>query len=180
MPYATTHILLAIILIEIFREYFIKDNRKFPRYYILFAAIGGIIPDLDIGAFYIMNFFGFSINQIHRTFFHTIFIPLALFLIGILIYYTKLKNSEISKHHMNLSVIFFILSGGAVLHLILDSILAGQIIPFYPFSTLKIGLNLIKFAPINLQELIAPTIDAILLIFWIFWMEFKLKISDYF
>ena len=78
MPYAVTHVLAAIILVELFREYIIKDNRKFPRYYILIAAIGGIIPDLDIGLVYIMHFFGFAVEQIHRTFLHSIFIPLIL------------------------------------------------------------------------------------------------------
>jgi membrane-bound metal-dependent hydrolase YbcI (DUF457 family) len=180
MPFATTHILIAIILIELFREYFIKNNKKFPRYYILIAAIGGILPDLDLAAYYILSFFDFTFAQIHRTFSHTIFIPLILFFIGIFILFFGIKSSALCKKHINLHISFFILSGGMLLHLILDAMLSGSIIPFYPFSDYFIGLNLINLFPENWRNLIAPTIDGILLIFWLFWMEFKLKIDDYF
>ncbi|MDP2628717.1 MAG: metal-dependent hydrolase [Nanoarchaeota archaeon] len=180
MPLATTHILVAIILIELFRNFFVKDNKKFPRYYILIAALGGIIPDLDIAGYYVLSLFGFTFEQIHRTFFHTIFIPLILFLIGIFIYQTKMKSKEFGKRHINLHTTFFILAAGSLLHLILDATLSGYIIPFYPFSSFSVGLNIIKLFPTAWQSLILPTLDGILLIFWIFWMEFKLKISDYF
>lgn len=179
MPYATTHILVAILLIELFRH-ILKDNKKFPRYYILIAAIGAIIPDLDIGAFYILNFFGLAFEQIHRTFLHPIFIPLFLIGIGGIFYYFHLNNQEASKHHLKISWIFFILGIGTIIHLLLDITFAGRIIPLYPISNFEIGLNLIQYAPENLRDLITPTIDAILLMFWIFWMEFKLKISNYF
>jgi len=180
MPYATTHILIAIILIELFREYVIKNNYKFPRYYILIAAIGGILPDLDVGAYYLLYFFGFSFEQVHRTFLHSLFFPLILFLIGIFIYYTGIKNSEIRKRHLKLSTIFFILSAGSLLHLILDAVFWGQIVPFYPLMNYSIGFNLVEFFPEGFRSTIAPVIDAILMMFWLFWMEFKLKISNYF
>ena len=81
MPYTLTHILAAIILIELFRAYVIKNNKKFPRYYILIAMIGAILPDFDIGLYYILSFFGFGFLDVHKTFSHSIFIPLAIFLI---------------------------------------------------------------------------------------------------
>ncbi len=180
MPYAATHILGAIILAELFRGYFIKDNKKFPRYYILAAAIGGIIPDLDIGAYYLLYFFGFSYDQIHRTFLHTIFVPIALFSAGVFFLKTGIKSSEIRKRHLRLSTLLFIFAGGSILHLILDSILAGYIIPLYPLAYYSLGLNIVSSLPEGFRGIIAPTIDGILILFWVFWMEFKLKISDYF
>lgn len=180
MPYATTHILVAVILIELFRDFLIKDNKKFPRYYILFAALGGIIPDFDVGAFYILNFFGFTLAEVHRTIFHTIFIPLVLFVIGGVFLYFNWNNKKISKHHVKLSWVFFILGFGALLHLLLDMTFSGSIPLFYPIFNLGLGLNLISYAPEKLKSLILPTLDAILLVFWIFWMEFKLKINNYF
>ena len=179
MPFAVTHILAAVILIELFREYFIKDKQKFPRYYILIAAIGGIIPDLDFLAYYILSFFGFTFEQIHRTFFHTLFIPLILFLIGIFLWKMEIKNSKIGKMHMKLPVIFFIFTSGSILHIFLD-MLTYPVRIFYPLSTITIGTNLLNLFPEQLQWLILPTLDGILLFFWLFWMEFKLKISDYF
>ncbi len=180
MPYATTHILVAVILIELFRDFIIKDNKKFPRYYILFAALGGILPDFDVGAFYLLNFFGFAFSQVHRTIFHTIFIPLVLFAIGGIFLYFHLNSKKVSKHHLKLSWVFFILGFGTLLHLLLDMTFSGSIPLFYPISKLEIGLNLISYAPENLRNLILPTIDAILLVFWLFWMEFKLKVNNYF
>lgn len=180
MPFATTHILLAVIIIELFREFFIKNNNKFPRYYILIAAIGGIIPDLDVAIYFPLSFFGFTITQLHRMFSHTIFIPIILLLIGFSILGLKIKNSEFSKRHITLHTTFFILAAGTILHLILDLTLAGYIIPFYPFSNYSIGFNLINIFPIQWRDIILPTFDAVLLLFWISWMEFKLKINDYF
>ena len=132
MPYATTHILAAIILIELFREYFIKSNQKFPRHYVLIAALGGIIPDLDIALYYVLYFFGFAFEQIHRTFLHTIFVPLILLFIGLFILGFGIKYPLFRKMHIKLHTIFFVLSAGALLHLILDVILVGSITPFYP------------------------------------------------
>ena len=180
MPFATTHILVAVILMELFRDFIVKDNKKFPRYYILIAAVGAIIPDLDIAGYYVLSFFGFSFEQIHRTFFHTIFIPLILLLIGIFMYQMKIKNREFGKRHLHLPTTFFIFAAGSLLHLILDAVLAGQIVPFYPFSYFSIGFNLINLFPQAWHDLVLPTLDGVLLLFWIFWMEFKLKISDYF
>jgi len=180
MTYVVTHVLAAIILVELFREYFIKDNRKFPRYYILVAAIGGILPDFDIGIYYVLYFFGFSFDQIHRTFMHTIFVPLILALIGFVIYEIGIKNAEIRKRHMKLSIIFFILAIGSVVHLILDVAVAGSIRPFHPILTTSIGINLVNIIPEGLRFQFLGVLDAILLVAWILWMEFKLKITDYF
>lgn len=180
MPNPTTHILAAIILIELFREYFVKDNKKFPRYYILIAAFAGIIPDLDLLAYYGLYFFGFTVEEVHRTFLHSLFIPLIFLLIGIFILKTNIKSSWIRERHLKLSVIFFIFTGGSLLHLILDATLGGFIMPFYPVSYFNIGLNLIMKFPEGLQWMIPHTIDSILLFFWLFWMEFRLKITDYF
>jgi len=180
MPYATTHILIAVILIELYRDFFVKNNRKFPRYYILIAAIGAIIPDLDFAVYYLLSFFGFTLEQIHRTFLHSLFIPLIFFLIGIFAWKLKIKNKQFGKKHITLPTTFFIFTFGILLHLILDAILSGNIVLFYPFTDYSIGFNLVELFPLAWQDTILPVLDAVLLLFWIFWMEFKLKISNYF
>ena len=178
MPFAITHILAAILLIELYREYF-SSSKKLPRYYILIAAIGSMIPDLDIAAYYVLYSFGFSFEQIHKTFFHTIFIPLILLLISLFFYKTGIKNKELSKKHLKISSIFFIFAGASLLHLMLDSLFT-EVMLFYPFSLHEFGINIIKFVPEGLNFFVCPTLDGILLFLWIFWMEFKLKISRYF
>jgi len=172
MPYTTTHVLVSIILIELFREYFFKNNKKFPRYYILIAAIGGIIPDIE---------YLFRLDYMGRTFMHSLFVPLIFLLIGFFILKLNVRHKGLRKRHMNLPTIFFIFSGMSLVHLLLDMIFIGQVTPFYGVSDFSIGLELIsRFKQPYLQELFLPFIDAVLLFFWIFWMEFKLKIDDYF
>ncbi len=170
MPYTTTHVLIAIILIELFREYFFKDNKKFPRYYILIAAIAGIMPDLE----YI-----FMLPNFHRGFFHSLFMPLILLVIGFFILKFDIKNNWIRKRHMKLSFIFFIFAAGSLLHIFLDVIIRDGSSLLYPFSDFVLGFNLISYIPLS-QDLTLIIIDTLLLFFWIIWMEFKLKIYDYF
>ncbi len=180
MPFATTHILVAIILVELFREYVIKDKRKFPRYYILIAAVGSILPDLDIALYYGTYFLGFGLEQIHRTFMHTLFIPLILFVGGLVVMRIGIKNSMFGKRHLTLHTTLFILAAGSILHLFLDAIFSGEIFLFYPLINFSVGLNLLGFFPEDWSNLIYPTLDGILLLFWIFWLEFKVKVRNYF
>ena len=180
MPTTATHVLVAIVLAEIFRETFLKNNQHFPRYYILIAAVAGMIPDLDFLLFLGLFKFGFALDQIHRTFLHTIFIPLILLLIGIIILKIKLKNPEVSKRHMALPAIFFIFAAGSLLHLILDATLQGTITPLFPLSTFSLGLDLVSKFPEQIRGLIIPLIEAILLFGWLTWMVLKLKVRDYF
>jgi hypothetical protein len=179
MAYAVTHMLVAMFAVEMYRKFFVKNNKIFPRYYILIAAIAGLIPDLDIAAYYFLYFFGFTLNQIHRTFMHSVFIPLALFIIGMFFYKTGIKNPQLRKHRLKISTIFFIFAAGTMIHLTLD-IIYGKLPPLYPFFTTPIGLDLLSLVPKGLQELVPATIDGVLFLFWLMWMEFKLKVNHYF
>ena len=77
MPQAVTHVLVPIILLSIFRHiYTKKTGKKFPMQYVLIGGIAGIIPDLDIPIYWVMHYFNYNFEQIHRTISHTIFIPL--------------------------------------------------------------------------------------------------------
>jgi len=179
MPQAAAHILIPLILVSLFRDFCIrkKGKRKFPLHYVLIAGIAGIIPDLDIVVFWVLNFFGFTISQIHRTFGHTIFIPLAFFLLFIIFHNTNLK--ELGRHKLKLSLIFLMLAFGSLVHLVLDAVFAGFIVPIYPFSNFYIGLNLFGYLPPALEELAAPSLDAGLLIIYLIYLEVKHKISDF-
>lgn len=170
MPYTTTHVLVGIILIELFRDFFIKDARKFPRYYILLMAIASVFPDFE----YI-----FQVPYLHRAFLHSLFLPLLFFVSGILSYAFHFKNKNIGKKHLKIPIIFFILASGSLLHIFLDVFLRDGAMLFYPFSEQMIGFNLISYIPIS-QSVTLIALDTLLLFFWIFWMEFKLKVRDYF
>ncbi len=179
MPQAAAHILIPLILASIIRDFHIrrKSRKSFPLHYVLIAGIAGIIPDLDIAAFWILNFFGFTLQQIHRTFMHTIFIPLIFFIMFLVFHNTNIKT--LGRHKLKLSIIFLMLAFGSIMHLLLDATLSGQVMPFYPLSNLAIGLNLFGYLPYALEEIAAPSLDGGLLILYLIYLEVRHKISDF-
>ncbi len=177
MPYAVTHILIPLILLELYRHYYVKNKKTFPLHYVLIGGLAGLIPDLDVAAYYLLSFFGFSMGQVHRTFSHNIFVPF-IFIILALVFYS-FKNEALGERHLKLRNIFLVIAFGIFIHLLLDMLIAGAIMPFYPFNSFSIGLNLIRVFPYAWQGSIVPSIDAILLILWLVSLEFRHKISDF-
>jgi membrane-bound metal-dependent hydrolase YbcI (DUF457 family) len=175
MPQAVTHVLIALILADIIRDYIIKDKRKFPLHYVLIAGIAGLLPDIDIVIFWIMNLFtSITVSEVHRVFTHSFIWP-ALFLI-IASLTKNIKVAFLGKHKLRLNWIFYMLALGMFTHIILDSLFAGLITPFWPFSAERFGIGLIKN---NLDGTLLPGLDAILLIGWLVHEELKHRISDF-
>ena len=180
MPQAATHILIPLILVSLFRDYYIKRKNKksFPLHYVLIAGIGGVLPDLDIVAFWILYFFGFTFDGIHRTFMHTLFVPLSFVLLAFISF--NFKNiKELGRHKLKLWIIFLVIALGSFLHLLLDAIFHGSIMPFYLLSNYAIGLNLFGYLPSALEQIAAPSLDAGLLIVYLIYLELNHKISDF-
>lgn len=175
MPYAVTHILVPIILVSLFRAYFIKNKNKFPLHYVLIAGIAGLLPDIDVPIWWILHNFGYSMMEVHRTFSHTLFVPLIFLLLAVLT--TKVHNNFLAKHHLKLNTIFYLIAFGTFIHLVLDSTLIGFIMPLYPLSTFKFGLNIIPVTTLGLS--VMAGIDAILLVLWLIHEELRHKISSF-
>ena len=183
MPFAVTHILVPLILTALIRDFYIrkKGKKKFSLHYVLIAGIAGILPDIDLAALWILHFFGFAYEQIHKTFLHSLFIPIVF-----LILFLALKNANvkaricnIGKHNLKLSVIFLMILIGSLIHITLDSLFGEPINLLYPFTNLQIGINLVSYLPLELQGLAMPSLDAALLIIWLIYLELKHKISDF-
>jgi len=177
MPQAVTHFLIPLILLGLFQDFFVKNKKTFPIHYVFIGGLAGLLPDLDIAAYYLLSFFGFTIQEVHRTFSHNLFVPLIFVFLGIIFW--NFKSRGLGKHHLKLRTIFFAIAFGVFMHLLLDVLVAGNIMPFYPFSTFAFGLNLISFLPHPWQNTILPTLDAVLLITWMIYLEVKHKISDF-
>ncbi len=179
MPQAVTHVLIPIILLSLFRDYALseKSRKRFPLHYVLIGGIAGAVPDLDIAVYYVMNFFGFSFEQLHRTFSHNIFVPAFFVLLGFL--FLGLKIKELGRHKLRLGTIFFVTAFGILIHLILDATIYGEVMFLYPFSNYAIGVNLVKLLPVAWWDTIIPCLEAALLILWIIYMEVKHKLSDF-
>ncbi len=174
MPLAVTHVLIPIILADIYRDYISKT--KINLHYIFIAGIAGLLPDIDVVIFWFTSLFrDISLSEIHRTFTHTLFFPLVFL---ILFFLSRNVNFEfLKKYRLRLDYVLLAIVFGIIIHLILDGILSGKIMPFYPFSFYTIGLDLIpgeKFGGTFFTG-----IDAILLVIWLIHEEINHKISDY-
>lgn len=160
MVFAVTHIILTIVLVDIFRHYLSKHKKKylFPRWYLIVAGIGGLLPDIDIVVNWLYS------NVIHGDF-HLIWIGLIFFVLSGILWKKK-------KHGVDWGLFFLLLGIGWTFHLLLDCSGGGYKF-FLPLSSLNFC-----------QEWIPPTyfphIDAIILILWLVHEEWAKKIKDYF
>lgn len=169
MPHAVTHVLIAIIIADIIRDYIVK--KKFSLFYILIAGIAGLLSDIDTPLYWLLSLFT-NVPEIHRTFTHTIFLPLIFFGLAFIF-----KNKKLFK--LNLKLVFLMISLGTFIHLLLDATLAGYIIPLYPFSYIIIGINLVQYIPLAIQKSFLPAVDAVLLILWLTHEQIKHRIKDF-
>ena len=179
MPQVVLHILVPLIIMALIKDWYDTKKGKgfFSLHYVLIAGIAGILPDLDIALFWVLFFFGFSLTDVHRTFAHTLFVPI-LFLIASGVSRFKIRKT-IGRHNLRWSIIFLMIAFGSFIHLILDSIFSNGVAFFYPISTITFGLNLISYFPSPLDSLLIPSIEGALLIMWLIYLELRHKISDF-
>lgn len=168
MPFAVTHVLSNIILVDLYRDYFAKHKKYFTLHTIFIAGFAGLLPDIDIPLNWILNLFGADL--VHRTITHTPLFALIFLIPGFILWRKK-------KHTM--AMYFFVTSFAVFLHIFLDYFFAsdagGGIMFFYPFSTAEYALNLLK----GTSATLFAGIDAIILLLWLWHEEIKHKISDY-
>ena len=163
MAYSVTHILLVIVLLDLFRHY-IFGKKKFPRYLLVVGGIAGLLPDIDIPLGWIYNLFTETTVNLHGNFTHSIFFPL-IFLVaaGILHYQKNMKWAKIS----------YVISVGLLMHLILDCMFGGYSTFLWPLA-INTG-----FCPQWGISGYAQSIDAIILVVWLVHEEIHNKIKDY-
>lgn len=164
MPNAVAHVLTAMIIAEAIRRRL--KNRKIPIYTVLVTGIAGLLPDMDMILYFFLRIFRqIEVTEVHRTFTHTLFLPLAFVVAGLLTY----KMKKVSKRNINISELAFFTALGVFIHLALDFLVSGVIMPFYPLSSYSAGLSLV---PKELARAVVPSIDAILLVGWLVY-EYK-------
>tara|TARA_Y100000310_G_scaffold343699_1_gene452554 strand:+ start:1660 stop:2145 length:486 start_codon:yes stop_codon:yes gene_type:complete len=160
MPNAVTHILVAILFIDLFRDYVVK-KRAFPLYLVLIGGVAGLMPDIDILIIWL-----FDLN-VHRLYTHSFMIPVLFLLVGLVAY----------RYRKMLGKLFFVVSAGWVTHILLDGLLSGSVIPFWPVSTMAWGMNLLPGSTFG--GTLYAGIDAILLVVWLVHEYFQHNIKDY-
>jgi len=172
MPFAVTHVLLTVILVDLYRDYFTKHKKFFSLHTILIAGIAALLPDIDVPINWILGFFGkyFAIMQ-HGGITHTALFGLVFLIPG----FVLLKKK---KHKM--AMYFFVISFGVLFHIFLDYLLGGGaaegIMWFWPLSTMAYKIHLLK--EIGLSN-IPAALDAVILLGWLWHEEKKHKIKDF-
>lgn len=172
MPFAVTHVLLAIIAVDLYRDYFAKHKKYFSLHTVLVAGIAGLLPDIDIPLNWAFGFFNYSPELLkHGGIMHTPFFGL-IFLIPALLCHKKKKHKT--------TMYFYVICFGVLLHILLDYFLGGGahegIMLFWPLSASAYKLHLLR--NFNLPN-IAAAIDALILLVWLYHEEAKHKIKDF-
>ncbi|MDP7180677.1 MAG: metal-dependent hydrolase [Candidatus Woesearchaeota archaeon] len=167
MPQAVVHVLFTIIVIDLFRDYVIKNKRSIPLLFVFIGGVAGLLPDADIPVYWLFkNILGIQVEWFHRTITHSLFFPLMFLAIALIFL-------SVSKKYF---ILFAIISFGTGFHIFLDYVFSGYIMPFYPFSTATYGLDL--FTKTGFVA-IANGVDAIVLLLWLWHEEVRHKISDF-
>ena len=164
MALAVTHVIIAIIVLDVFRHY-VFGKKKFPRYLLVVGGIAGLLPDIDVPLTWIYNLLMGTTESLHGLFTHSILFPVIfLILTSVLFLQKKIKWAKVSL------VIF----AGLFLHLFLDCLYGGYSTFLWPleFST--------SFCPQWGIKSYASAIDALILVAWLVHEEAHKLIKDYF
>ena len=175
MPYAAAHVIITIVLADIYRDYISK--KKFPMIYVLIAGIAGLLPDIDIPISWMFNFvFGTDYN-FHRIYTHSLLYAIIFFLTAILFLFLRKKDYKILKWDVPKQAIimfFFALAFGWFMHILLDCALAADgylnLIPSIP----------LKLCPSPFSNNVLQGFDAVILVLWLIHEQWKHDIKDYF
>lgn len=169
MPLAVTHVLITIIIVDLYRDYITKHRKYLTLHTVFIAGFAGLLPDVDLPVNLFLNFFG--LNVPHGTLTHTPLFGLIFLIPGFILWLYK-------KH--KIAMYFFVTCFGILAHIFLDYLLGGGlyegIMFLYPFSNAAFKLHLLS--KLNIPD-IPAAIDAIILLLWLWHEEVKHKISDF-
>lgn len=165
MPLAVTHVLLAIIIVDLYRDYISKHSKLFTMHTLFIAGVAALLPDIDIPLSW-LGIMG------HGGITHTPLFGL-IFLIPAFIFLKQKKNKT--------AMTFFVITFGVLFHIFLDFLLGGGayegIMLFWPLTSTAFKIHL--FTIIGVNQLPAA-VDAMILLLWLWHEEKKHKITDFF
>ncbi len=168
MPFAVTHVILTIVLVDIFRDHF--SRKKFPLYFILIAGIAGLAPDIDIPISWLLTLLTGTHVNIHRGVTHSIIFPIIFAALSLVSY-------KWGKEKWGLFL--GILSFGWIFHLALDGLIWAETAmrPLYPFSS--VAWHGVFVLETEFALGLASSLDAIILVLWLLHEQMTHKIKDY-
>jgi hypothetical protein len=168
MPFAVTHVILTMVIVDLFRDHF--SRKKFPLYFVLIGGIAGLAPDIDIPISWLITLVTGAPVDIHRGITHAVIFPVIFALVSLVSYKT-------GKERWGL--VFGLLSFGWLFHLGLDSLVWAETAmqPLYPFSPVFWhGLFVLET---EFAIGLASALDAVILVLWLLHEQMTHKIKDY-
>ena len=141
MAFPVSHIIVPMILADLYRRYIAK--KKFSYYWILLAGFAGLMPDFDLFVGAAMKYSPLNILDWHRSWSHSVFIVLGLLILGLIVYaYHRcfIKNNKKTQANLRFARILrnvyfavFIITFGIATHILFD-IINGHSLYFFPFG----------------------------------------------
>jgi len=173
MPLAVTHVIITIVLVDLYRHYIAKNS--FSRVYVLIAGISGLLPDIDVPLSWLLSLIFQKEIWVHAIFTHSVILGVIFLLIGLFIHFSKNKK-VLGFSKLNATLFFIMISIGWLIHVFLDCTLTGGggKLSWIPF------IAEISFCPRYLTSDLLAGIDAAILLLWLIHEEVKHKIKDYF
>ena len=173
---AVTHVLSTIILLDIYRDYFLKNRKAFSLHTLFVAGIGALLPDVDIPINWVLGYMRFSPDiMAHGGLTHTPFFALFFLVPGLWLW----RQRKVKNMH-RYAFYFLAIAFGILMHLLLDFVIGGGayegVMWLFPFSLEAWKLHLLNY--INVPN-IPAALDAVLLMLWLWHEEYKHKISDF-
>ena len=175
MPYAVTHVILTIVIADIYRDYIAK--KRFPMIYVFIAGVAGLMPDLDVPAGWIFNFIFKTNYNFHRIYTHSLFYAIAFFFTAMLFLFSRKEKYKILKWNVPkhaFAMFFLAMAFGWLMHIALDCSLAAD-----GYLNLAPAVPL-KFCPHPFSNQALAGFDAIILVLWLIHEQWRHKIKDYF
>lgn len=175
MPYAVAHVILTIVIADIYRDYFSK--KRFPMIYVLIAGIAGLLPDMDLPVSWAVNFFFGTSYNFHRVYTHSLIYAIIFFAVALLFILMRKEKYKIGKlvvPKIAIVMFFLAMAFGWFMHISLDCALASDgylnLIPSIPLN----------FCPHPFNNEFLAGFDAIILVAWLVHEQYKHDIKDYF
>lgn len=173
MAFAVTHILFAMVLVDIFRHQLLKTHYikrwQFSTKWLFFVGFMAILPDIDIILQYILPIYQ---SLTHGGFTHQLYISLFALFLAVIFYFWKVK---IFVSHRTLTLICLMIAVGFLTHIALDCVFEGGYALMPPFLSNNMCIRIV--APEHQIEFMAG-MDAVLFVIWLFYEEKRHKIRD--
>ncbi len=174
MAYAVTHVIVAIVIIDLYRDYIAK--KKFSTWLVLIGGIAGLLPDLDVPLQWLANALVGQAITLHRVVTHSLFFVGVFLLLALPFYLHRHLELKVAKWRIPyefIAIFFTVVAFGWLTHIALDCAVASDYnLTWFPGHPLG-------FCPHPFSSDTLLGLDAIILMLWLIHEEWAKKIKDF-